>query len=335
MSAEIPAGAMRFNSDSQKLEYWNGSAWFQIHTATPDLASAGDRQPGARAVFGAQGQSDTSIDYINIASTGNSVDFGVLSEGKRSAGTFSSAVRGVFGGGRDVSAPSFTAEVETVIISSTGNAVDFGDNLNTALRAPFGLSNSTRGIFGGGYTPTSLSLMEYTTIDAQSNFQDFGDLQTAQSYMNGCASSSRGLISSAGPSFERIDFVTISTLGDSVTFGDLTSAKLDTTAVSNSTRALFAGGGSPVTSNIIEYVTISTLGDSTSFGDLVNGTGLQGMAGAASPTRGVFAYGSPNPGDTNTIQYVTISTQGDAVDFGDMGQTGFEASGFSNAHGGL
>ena len=40
--SEIPAGAMRFNSDSQKLEYWNGSAWFQVHTATPDLASAGD-----------------------------------------------------------------------------------------------------------------------------------------------------------------------------------------------------------------------------------------------------------------------------------------------------
>ena len=41
--SEIPAGAMRFNSDSQKLEYWNGSAWFQVHTATPNLASSGDR----------------------------------------------------------------------------------------------------------------------------------------------------------------------------------------------------------------------------------------------------------------------------------------------------
>ena len=31
---EIPLGAMRFNSDSQKLEYWNGSAWLQVHTLT-------------------------------------------------------------------------------------------------------------------------------------------------------------------------------------------------------------------------------------------------------------------------------------------------------------
>ena len=29
---EIPLGAMRFNSDSQKLEYFNGDIWMQIHT---------------------------------------------------------------------------------------------------------------------------------------------------------------------------------------------------------------------------------------------------------------------------------------------------------------
>ena len=42
---EIPLGAMRFNSDSQKLEYWNGSAWFQIQTFSPTL------EGGARGVF--------------------------------------------------------------------------------------------------------------------------------------------------------------------------------------------------------------------------------------------------------------------------------------------
>jgi len=72
MSVEIPAGAMRFNSDSQKLEYWNGSAWFQVHTATPNLATAGDRQPGARGLFGGGYTPSATkvIDYINISSTG-------------------------------------------------------------------------------------------------------------------------------------------------------------------------------------------------------------------------------------------------------------------------
>ena len=70
--SEIPSGAMRFNSDSQKLEYWNGSAWFQVHTATPNLASAGDITPGARGIFLGGHEPTTAavdtIDYINISS---------------------------------------------------------------------------------------------------------------------------------------------------------------------------------------------------------------------------------------------------------------------------
>ena len=60
--SEIPSGAIRFNSDSQKLEYWNGSAWFQVHTATPDLATAGDEQSGARGVF-RRGMTPVSLCY--------------------------------------------------------------------------------------------------------------------------------------------------------------------------------------------------------------------------------------------------------------------------------
>ena len=63
----IPTGAMRFNSDSQKLEYWNGSAWFQVHTATPNLATAGDPTPGARGVFqGGLAPSDVDLSLIHI-----------------------------------------------------------------------------------------------------------------------------------------------------------------------------------------------------------------------------------------------------------------------------
>ena len=80
--SEIPAGAMRFNSDSQKLEYWNGSAWFQVHTATPDLASAGDEL----LVLVVYGQvvvkhlhvSVNTVEYVNISSTGDVVNFGDL-----------------------------------------------------------------------------------------------------------------------------------------------------------------------------------------------------------------------------------------------------------------
>ena len=35
--SEIPLGAMRFNSDSQKFEYWMGSAWMQVTTEPASL----------------------------------------------------------------------------------------------------------------------------------------------------------------------------------------------------------------------------------------------------------------------------------------------------------
>ena len=59
---EIPLGAMRFNSDSQKLEYWNGSAWMQIQTFTPNLDG------GVRGFFlgGGDPAPTNRIDFITI-----------------------------------------------------------------------------------------------------------------------------------------------------------------------------------------------------------------------------------------------------------------------------
>ena len=74
---EIPLGAMRFNSDSSKLEYWNGSAWFQIHTFSPNLDG------GTRAfIVGGQLAPNEAItnriEFITIETQGNATDFGDL-----------------------------------------------------------------------------------------------------------------------------------------------------------------------------------------------------------------------------------------------------------------
>ena len=42
------------------------------------------------------------------------------------------------------------------------------------------------------------------------------------------------------------------------------------------------------------------------------------MAGASSPTRGIFAGGGANDVEYNIIDYVTIATTGNAQDFGDL-----------------
>ena len=341
--SEIPAGAMRFNSDSQKLEYWNGSAWFQVHTATPDLASAGDRQPGPRGIFGGGGEppnGEDVIDYVNISSTGNAIDFGNLTVARSNLASCSSSTRGLWAGGYG---PGRRVEIDFVTISSTGDATDFGD-LSNDRWDPGGLSNETRGVFASGSPSGSegagTNIIEYVTIASTGNTQDFGDLPRAEQYVNGASSTVRGLF--GGGQSNVIDFITIATLGNSQDFGDLTYDMRRGSAGSGKVRAIFAGGRdhpSATITNNIDYVTIASLGNATNFGDLTATTD-HAAGGAFSPIRGLFAGGmtSPSPAvRTNTIQYITIMTTGNAIDFGDTtsrtNSSHFE--GCSNAHGGL
>jgi hypothetical protein len=93
----VPAGALRFNSDSGKLEYYNGEAWWQIDNFSADNATG-----GARGVF-ASGLTPTlvnTIDYITISSTGNALDFGDILQARFEFSSCSSSTRGIFGGGR-------------------------------------------------------------------------------------------------------------------------------------------------------------------------------------------------------------------------------------------
>ena len=65
----------------------------------------------------------TCIQYITISTTGNSLDFGDLSENiNRSSGT-NNATRGLCGGGNPGSARN---NIDFVTISTLGNAQDFG-----------------------------------------------------------------------------------------------------------------------------------------------------------------------------------------------------------------
>ena len=139
---EIPLGAMRFNSDSQKLEYWNGSAWFQIHTFSPNL--------------GGNGNTSTSP-------TGNSADY-------------LAGARGLFGSRYDT---AYRDRVDYINISSQGDAVDFGDDINGFYGFAGGASN-TRAIYAGGSRPGTGNSNEirFATFATAGNFNDFGDLST-------------------------------------------------------------------------------------------------------------------------------------------------------------
>ena len=82
------------------------------------------------------------IDFITIATTGNSTDFGDLTVGGQGCGANSNSIRGVFGGRTN---PSKQNVIDFVQIATTGNAVDFGDMLSTIANAA-GTSDSNGGL---------------------------------------------------------------------------------------------------------------------------------------------------------------------------------------------
>ena len=122
-------------------------------------------------------------------------------------------------------------------IASTGNAVDFGDT--TVARRGGGLgpsSNAVRGIFCGGYSPSSTNSMEFITIATTGNGQDFGDLIRPTSMPATTASATRVFIAAGFTPSEfltAVDIVEIATIGNSVTFGDLTDGREQPAGCSN------------------------------------------------------------------------------------------------------
>mgnify|MGYP001232885797 CR=1 FL=1 len=356
---EIPLGAMRFNSDSQKLEYWNGEIWMQVHTFSPDLDG------GARGVFGGSysyGVSPSNypktniIDYITIATAGNAIDFGDLTEIRGPGGAGSSSTRGLFCGGNiNPNAAKTSVTVDYVTISSTGNAVDYGDLTVKGGHGIATMSNQTRLVCAGrntqdpsSYPGADVNTIDYTTIASTGNFKDFGDLVDAAGAsapiygVSGCSNGIRGIISGGdeGPAYDQtMKFITIPTLGNSTDFGEATVSKSGPGACSSSTRGLIGGGSGPNPSqNVIDSIQIASTGNAVKFGELNFSTQARFPGCTSNCIRGIWAGGyGPAPTYTvsNPIDYVSIATEGNAVDFGDLVAAAAHHQGFSNGHGGL
>jgi hypothetical protein len=158
----ISPGALRFNTDSQKLELYDGNQWTEIVASSPDSQTG-----GARGVFGIGFLSPANtnvINYITISSTGNAIDFGDLLTQTRQRCACSSSTRGLIAGG--YTGPAYINVIEFITISSTGNSADFGD-LSTSSReaSPGSCANATRGVFAGGYVaPAVTNVIDYVTI---------------------------------------------------------------------------------------------------------------------------------------------------------------------------
>ena len=154
---EIPTGAVRFNTDSSKMEVYIGDTWMEVSVSSPNL---GDSQSpaGTRAAF-MGGFRDTpvtnttfdTIDYITIPTAGNAIDFGDLNAKLfDGASNLASRTRQFAMMGRQGPSFSYTNEIKFITYSSTGDSTDFGDSTSTLGYRPSGLSNATRAIRAGG-----------------------------------------------------------------------------------------------------------------------------------------------------------------------------------------
>ena len=309
-----------------------------------------DTTPGARGIIGGGGFNvptttyRNSIEYVNIASAGNSFDFGDLNVARYYLSATASRTRAVFSGGQ--ASPGLEKTMEFVTIASTGNATDFGEDHANLKRGAAGCGNQTRGLFGSGYTPspsfTPNNVIEYITIASTGNANDFGDLVTTSAQRDAFSSPVRGIWCGGyhpGNPHGQIDFVNIASTGNAQSFGDLVQDQIRVGGGSNATRGVYFGGQtSPGGSRTgdINYVTIATSGNAVHFGDLLATEEWPRMM--SSSTRGIVAGGSPGPyiGTYVIMQQLNFSTQGNTVGFGDLteGRT-FGPGATSNAHGGL
>jgi len=283
------------------------------------------------------------IEFIEIATTGNSTDFGDITNSRRgTGGSCASSTRYVQIGGRD--SPLNETTIDYVIFSSGGGASEFGEVTNGVSNAG-STSDSTRGICHSGSrgNPSGAvsPLIDFITLATTGNTSDFGDASVQRFTHAGTSSPTRGVFAGGYNPVElgSIEYLTIQSKGNGIDFGNLTATRRRLGGGSNTTRAIFAGGmrypSSPNGVDIIDYITMASTGDAIDFGNLPSSNSSMTAGGNTSSTRCVINHVRTDAPD-NTMSYVTIATTGDAADFGDLQTPGVWGRGSrSDSHGGL
>ena len=220
------------------------------------------------SMSGWDGSATPEIDYLTIASEGNSITFGSSSSQRGWGAGMSSSTRGLNAGGYT---PSTVNVIDYVEINTLGDALDFGD-LTTVKESTVGMASPTRGIIGPGMSPSFVSEIDFITMASKGNSIIFGDLNELRG-LAAAANTVRGLFAGGKSNTQNLNLIyqiTIASTGSQSEFGNLTSGRRKPDGVSNSTRACFAGGNLEPSGriNLIDFVTISSAGDAQDFGDL-------------------------------------------------------------------
>ncbi len=141
---------------------------------------AGCSSPTRGIIAGGEGPAYPSptrtrdIEYVTIASKGDSLLFGDLTGTTGNPAGFSNSIRGFFAGGE----PRNWMKIDMINIASTGNAIYFGD-LRQGRIVVNGTASQTRGfIMGGMNNPPGVyvNIIESVEISSSGSAVDWGDL---------------------------------------------------------------------------------------------------------------------------------------------------------------
>ena len=179
----LNAGAIRFNTDTSKMEIWDGNQWTGIIGDSPHLHTG-----GTRGLWAGGEPLTSTISFATLETTGNSALFGDLDTGRANVGAASNRSRAIFAGGEPE-----TSTMTSFTFASKSNFTQDGQDLTAGRRFVTGMAGGDRGIFMGGSEPTRVNKIDYISISNFASAIDFGDLVEAKD-MGGGGAWSNGII---------------------------------------------------------------------------------------------------------------------------------------------
>lgn len=238
-SGDVGGATNNYLSDSEvnTIEYFtfastgNATDFGDLTRSRDDMASCSS---STRGIFAGGALSSNAfnyqnrMDYVTIASAGNSTQFGNLLQTTSQLTGSGSTTRGVFATG----SPSDKNTIQYITIASTGNATDFGDTRAGGRKASSS-GSSTRmiianidGNFDDGDGVAYVQEAEYITIASTGNATDFGNLTVGHNSRAATSNKTRMVIGGGVSAYQNvIEYLTVANTGNGTDFGDLTVAR--------------------------------------------------------------------------------------------------------------
>ena len=256
------------------------------------------------------------IDYVNISTRSDAIDFGDMQTAKIKPGVGTDGSRGVAIGGTGA-----TTEIDYWAFGTKSNAADFGDCVTQVSEGGSASGGGRVVQANGGSSPgDDLQKLQISTLG---NSSEFGELTEASGNGMGASDGSRGIITHSDAD---VDFVNILTDGNATFWGDQHTNQIQAGVASDGSKAIMFGGEIGSAVDNIGYLQINSLGYAADWGGELSGA--RRYIGATSDgNRAIICQGFSA---TDTIEFISMSALGSsASDFGEGTVTRYNNNGIS------